>query len=104
MVSLRRGAAQPHFSLCSGMSGEVPTSRSMRPGLASAERKIIGIGGLAARRLLGFDDLIGNALALAIGDRLFPRLEAQRQLLLHVGRAGPAHQRLDDSGLLGLIV
>ena len=49
-------------------------------------------------------DLIGNALALAISDRLFLSLEPKCELLFHVAGGGPAHQRFDRPGLLGLIV
>src|SRR5665213_921553 len=74
------------------------------PGLPAPKRKIVGIGGLAPGRCLRLDDLIGNALALAIGNRLFLGIEANRQLLLHVTRRGPAHQRLDRTRLLRLII
>src|SRR5580692_3192175 len=74
------------------------------PGFAAPERKIVGIGGLPASRLLRLDHLVGNALALAISDRVFPVVEAKGELLLHVAGRGPAHQRLDRSRLLGLVI
>src|SRR6266852_1002220 len=77
---------------------------SMGPGLAAPECEIVGIGGLPARRLLRFENLIGNALALAISHRLFLGIEAKAKLLLHVAGAGPAHQGLDRAWLLGFIV
>src|SRR3954470_23370432 len=61
---------------------------SMRPGLAAAEREIVGIGHRPAHRLLRLDHLIGDALALAIGDGLFLAVETQRDLLLHVAGRG----------------
>src|SRR3954453_15804131 len=77
---------------------------SMRPGLAAAEREVVRIGDWTAHRFLRLDYLIGDALALAIGDRLFLAVEVQRDLLLHVAGRGPAHQRLDRARLLGLVV
>src|SRR5882757_11547038 len=56
------------------------------PGFAAPERKIVGIGGLPARRHLWLDDLVGNALALAIGHGLFLGVETNRELLLPVAR------------------
>src|ERR1700756_2623756 len=76
----------------------------MGPGFATAERKVVGVGGLRAYRLLRFNDLIGNALALAIGHRLFLGLEVNGELLLHVAGAGPAHQRFNLAWLFGLVI
>src|SRR4051812_20428446 len=77
---------------------------SMRPGLAAAEREIVGIGDRTAHRFLRLDHLVGDALALAIGDGFLLAVEAQRDLLLHVAGRGPTHQRLDRARLLGLVV
>src|SRR6266545_2819701 len=74
----------------------------MRPGFAALEGEIVGIGDGAVRRRLRLYHLIGNAVAPAIGDRLLGAVEPQPHLLAHVARAGPAHQRLDLAGLLGL--
>src|SRR6185312_8128622 len=76
----------------------------MGPGLAAPERKVISVGGLPAYPLLRFNDLIGNALALAISDSVFLGIEAKGELLLHVAGTGPAHQWLDHTRLLGFIV
>src|ERR1700692_3158227 len=76
----------------------------MGPGLAAPECKIIGVGGLTAYRCLRFNDLIGNALTLAIRHSVFLGVEAKGELLLHVARTGPAHQRLDRARLLGFII
>ena len=76
----------------------------MRPGLDALEGEIVGVGDRPLRRILGLDHLVGDALALAIGDRLFLAVEMQGQLLLHVARGGPAHQRLDGPRLLRLVV
>src|SRR5258708_2528661 len=81
-----------------------PGMGSVRPGLAAPERKIVGIGDLPVQRLLRLDHLVGDALALAIGDRLVPGMEVQRDLLLHVTGRRPAHQRLDRARLLRLVV
>ena len=56
----------------------------MRPGIASVEGEIVGVGHDAARRRLGMKDLIGDAVALALGGRLFEGVEAQMHLLAHV--------------------
>ena len=56
------------------------------------------------RRPLRFDHLVGNALALAIGDRVFLAVEVDGELLLHVAGRGPAHQGLDRLRLFRLIV
>src|SRR4030081_528818 len=76
----------------------------MGPGLAAPECEIIRVGGRPARRLLGLDDLIGNAMALAISHRLLLGVEAKGELLLHVAGRSPAHQGLDRAGLLGFII
>src|SRR5215813_11527864 len=77
---------------------------SMRPGAATADREIVRVGHHAARRLLRLGDLERDAVALAIGDCLFLGVESQAQLLAHVARAGPPHQRLDLPRLGGLVV
>src|ERR1043165_8669341 len=79
------GAAEP-------VSGAI---RSVRPGAAPGVGEIVRVRHRPARDRLGFGDLIRDAVALAVGDRLLPRLEAQSHLLAHVARGGPAHQRLD---------
>src|SRR3981189_3971351 len=71
-----------------------PGPPSVRPGAPSAIREIVRIGDAAPRRLLGLGQLERDAVALAIGDRLLLGVEAQAQLLAHVARAGPTHQRL----------
>src|ERR1700736_6764207 len=86
----------------------MPVARSdqplMRPGFAAPEGEMGGIGNLPMSRSLGFDHLVGNAPALAIGDRVFLGLETQRELLFHVAGRGPAHQRLDRPRLLGFVI
>src|SRR3981189_3187120 len=71
-----------------------PGPQSVRPGAPPAIREIVRIGDAAPRRLLGLGQLERDAVALAIGDRLLLGVEAQAQLLAHVARAGPTHQRL----------
>ena len=56
----------------------------------------------APRTAACLEHLIGDAVALAIGDRLFLAGKAQAHLLAHVAGRGPAHQRLDLARLLGL--
>src|SRR6476620_1235359 len=76
----------------------------MRPGIAPVEGEIVGVGHDAARWRLGVKNLIGDAMALAIGGRLLDGVEAQVHLLAHVARTGPAHQRLDLARLFGLVI
>src|SRR5437588_9080900 len=76
----------------------------MRPGIAAICGEIIGVRHAAARRRLVLEDLIGNAVALAIRDRFLERVEAELDLLAHIARARPAHQRLDLARLFGLEV
>src|SRR5712692_8384191 len=76
----------------------------MGPGLAAPECEIVGIGGRPSNRLLGLDHLVGDGLSLAIGNGLFLAVETQAELLFHVARRGPAHQRLDRVRLLRFIV
>src|SRR5262245_60565225 len=76
----------------------------MRPGFGALEGKVVGIGDGPARRGLGLEDVVGDAVALAIGDRLLRAVEPQPHLLAHVAGAGPAHQRLDLARLLGLVL
>src|SRR5665213_4024968 len=76
----------------------------MGPGFAAPECEIVSIGRLPEHRRLRFDDLIGDALALAIRNGFFAGVEADGELLLHVAGAGPAHQWLDHARLLGLVI
>src|SRR5271166_2632734 len=76
----------------------------MRPWITARVGKIVGVGHGAMRRRLGMGDLIGNAVALAVSDRLFGGIEGEPHLLAHVTRGGPAHERLDFARRLGLVV
>src|SRR5499433_3905754 len=76
----------------------------MRPGIAAVDGEIVGVGDAAPLNRLGFEELVGNAVALAIGDRFLGTLEAQLHLLTHVARARPAHQRLDLARLFRLVL
>src|SRR5215467_10783685 len=57
---------------------------SMRPGFAALEGEVVGIGDGAARRRLRLHHLIGDAVALAIGNSLRGIVEPQLHLLAHV--------------------
>jgi hypothetical protein len=60
------------------------------PGVAALEGEIVGIGKPSSRWLLGFEQLISNAVALAISDRLLFGRKTQVHLLAHVaGRSPP---------------
>src|SRR5262245_860301 len=76
----------------------------MRPGIAAVEGEIVGIGDAVPHRRVGLKDLVGDAVALAIGDRLLLSVEAQLHLLAHVTGTRPAHQRLDLARLFRLVV
>src|SRR5580692_2282133 len=77
---------------------------SVRPGAAPRVGEIVGIGNAEPGRRLTLERLVGDAVALAIGDGLFLGVEFEPQLLLHVARTGPAHQRLDGARLFGLVI
>src|SRR5882724_8460761 len=96
----------PEFSIPRGLPWDLapPIAPLVGPGFAAPECKIVGIGGLSARRLLRLNHLIGNALTLAIGHGVLLGVEAKGELLLHVAGRGPAHQGLDRPRLLGLII
>src|SRR3954451_4412833 len=77
----------------------------MRPGAAALEGEIVGIGQSAPRRpRLRLEHLTGDAVALAISDRFLGAVELQVNLLAHVARTGPAHQRLDLARLFRLVI
>src|SRR5262245_27383777 len=76
----------------------------MRPGIAAVEGEIVGVGDAAPHRRLGLKDLVGDAEAIAVGDRLLLSVETQLHLLAHVAGARPAHQRLDLARLFRLVV
>src|SRR5450432_3195299 len=113
IVSPRKSLRQPSLSASrlgrnirdTALGVGSPTGPAlMGPGFAAPECEIIGIGHLPVGRLLRLDDLVGNTLALAIGNRLFLGVEVKGELLLHVGGRGPAHQRLDRAGLFRFVV
>src|ERR1700722_11068854 len=78
--------------------------RSVRPSVATLEGEIVRIGHPGAGGVLGREHLVGDAMALAIGDRFLGRIEAQPDLLGHIAGARPTHQRLDLARLLRLEV
>src|SRR6202050_3747960 len=85
MVSLHRRLRHPGASValeCRDKPGGLRPL--MGPGLAAPEREIVGVGGLPARRLFRLDNLIRNALPLAIGHRLFLGVEANGEFFVHV--------------------
>src|SRR6266487_2496923 len=77
---------------------------SVRPGITAVCGEVVGIGHATPHRRLGFEDLVGNAVPLAIGDRLLGRVKTQLDLLTHVARTGPAHQRFDFARLFRLVL
>src|SRR5258708_24533368 len=103
-MSCRRHPTMQFRPHASGRGRTEVSGFSMGPGFAAPERKIVGIGDLPLLGILRLDHLVGNALARAIGHRIFPGVEAQGELLLHVAGRGPAHQGFDRLGLLGLVI
>src|ERR1700728_3526029 len=67
-INFRQFRASTPRLLGSRLLGSRPL---MGPGLAAPECKIVGVGGLPAYMRLGFDDLVGNPLTLAISDSVF---------------------------------
>src|SRR5262249_12787042 len=76
----------------------------MRPRSTARRGEVVRIGEAAPDGLMWLGDLVRDAVPLAIRDRLVLRLETQAQLLAHVARRGPAHQRLDLARLGRLVV
>lgn len=74
----------------------------MRPGHEAIVAEIVRIGDLRHAPLARLLHPVGDAVLAGVGFRLFLRLEAQAQLLLHVGGGRVAHQRLDRARLLRL--
>src|SRR5213079_3626103 len=69
-VGIRSGAvALARTSTSSGR--KAPVRLLMGPGLDAFEGEIVGVGHRPLHRILRLDYLVGNALALAIGDRFF---------------------------------
>src|SRR5581483_5425224 len=74
----------------------------MGPRVTPVKCKIVGIGDDAPRLRLCLENFVGQAVALAIGDRLFLGVETQAHLLTHVAGGSPAHQGLDLTRLVRL--
>src|SRR5689334_14971035 len=76
----------------------------MGPGRPARVSEIIGVRHSLSPRRRALKDMVSNAVAFAIGDGFVLGVERKPQLLLHIARTGPAHQRLDGARLLGLVV
>jgi len=50
---------------------------------------------------MGFEDLIGDPFFFSVGNGLVAGVELELNLLQHVARTCPAHQRVDPPRLLG---
>jgi len=74
----------------------------MSPSVAPLEGKIVRVRHDASFQRYGLSYLVRDAPALAIGNRRFLAVEVQAQLLAHVPRRSPTHQRLDPAGRLRL--
>ena len=72
-------------------------SASVRPGLLAAEGEVVGVGPEDPRRAWR-QHLEGDAVALGVGDGLLLGVEQHPHLAVHVGRTGPAHQRIGHPG------
>src|SRR2546423_5836890 len=101
-IQLSYGALNPHGA-AEIVGGAIRRKKSVRPGAAAIVSEIIRVGDRSAHFGLRFGELVSNAAALAVGDRLFLGVELQAQLLSHVARGGPAHQRLDGAPRLRLL-
>lgn len=75
----------------------------MRPGDDPVRGEVVGIRKRFAGDRFRLLDAIRDAVALRIGDRLVLGVELELDLRLHVGRARPAHQRLDRTRNLGRV-
>ena len=74
----------------------------MGPGVAALKGKIVGVCDGAPFRWGGLEHLKSDAVALTVGDRLLLAAKVQTQLLAHVARRRPAHERLDPARHLRL--
>src|SRR5436190_3652698 len=101
-IQLSYGALNPDGA-AEIVSGAIRRKKSVGPRAAAIVGKIIRVGDRSARRRLRLGELVRNAAPLAIRDRLFLGVELQAQLLAHVARGGPAHQRLDGARRLRLV-
>src|ERR1700733_4628608 len=77
---------------------------SMRPGNFPVEAEVFRIGLGSGLQRVRFEHLIGNAVFLGIGDCLFLGVELELDLLTHVVRTFPTHQRIDLAGSVRLVI
>ena len=66
--------------------------------------EIIGIRNTLPPQRRAFEYLIRDPVSLAISDGFVLGVELKPQLLLHIARTGPAHQRLDRARLFRLVI
>src|SRR6185437_717781 len=76
---------------------------SMAPGDFPVEAEIVGIGLGDGLGSVGLEDLEVDAVLFGVGDGFFLSVEFEQDLLAHVGRRRPAHQRVDAARGFGLV-
>src|SRR5689334_10400080 len=76
----------------------------MRPIVGPAPFEILRIRLLQQPLRRRLEQPVGDAVAFGIGDRLLLGVEPQRELLIHVARGSPAHQRVGGAPHRRLII
>src|SRR5580693_3891117 len=76
----------------------------MRPSTAPRRGEVVRIRNALPLGRRALENFVGDPVAFAIGNGLVLGVEIKPQLLSHVSRAGPAHQRLDGAPLLRLVI
>src|SRR5258706_16476974 len=94
MVSLRRYPRQPSTLLPANAGMALrDLAPLVGPRFDAPKCEIVGIGGWPALRLLRFNHLVGNCLALGIVYGFFLCLEVKGELPPHVAGSAPAHHQ-----------
>ena len=81
-IRLSYGRVRDAFTACA----------SVRPGLLTAVREVIGIGPRDSLGFARFDQLVGNVVAAGKVNRLFTRIEMDPDLAIGVRCGRPAHE------------
>ena len=88
------------IQLSYGVINKVKSRKSLAD---SVKRKIIGVGFGANNAVVGFLDIIFQALAHCKGHGLFLGIEPQSQLAIGILGASPAHQGIGALGYGGIV-
>ena len=73
----------------------------MRPLALASILEIVSVSADRPLSLFRLEQLVGDAIALGVGDGFVAAVERQAHLALHVAGSRPAHQRVDTAGFLG---